>query len=133
MTGLFRLYCRWRHTCGYGIHSPFAFRLITEAIHPSCGYCYYSELDPGMSPLQRIRFRVGIFMRSATGLAPTENLEEWMNDPSTPLMIISPGEETAARIEQRLRDEGCGLLIGSRRYIIAIARNEMAFVKYEIL
>ena len=133
MRRFFRWYRRWRHTRGFGVHSPFAFRLVTEAIHPPRGYAYYAELEPGMDHLQRIRYRVEIFMRGATGIHPTDNLKKWTANPSMPLMIMSPAREISDIVEKRMREVGCGLLINSRSYIIAIARKEMAFVSYEIL
>lgn len=36
-------YKRWRHTRGYGVHSTFAYRLLTEAI--KCPYAYYGYAD----------------------------------------------------------------------------------------
>ncbi len=32
-----------RHRRGFGIHSPFAYRFITEVLNPRRGYVYYSE------------------------------------------------------------------------------------------
>lgn len=34
-------YKRWRHTRGYGVHSPFAYRVVSRVIHPRGGYGYY--------------------------------------------------------------------------------------------
>lgn len=34
-------YRRWRHTKGYGVHSPYAYRLVKLALHPARGYGYY--------------------------------------------------------------------------------------------
>ena len=32
---------RWRHRCGYGVHSPYAFRFITDVVYePSAYYAY---------------------------------------------------------------------------------------------
>lgn len=36
---------RLRHRRGFGIHSPFAFRFITEVLNPPRGYRYYAEED----------------------------------------------------------------------------------------
>ena len=35
---------RFRHRCGYGVHSPFAFNLITHVIYESTAYYKYEEL-----------------------------------------------------------------------------------------
>lgn len=62
-------YCRWRHRRGFGIHSPFAYRLIREALYPSRGYAYYHEMAPALqmtAPLlpcnPPLIFRLLIFM-----------------------------------------------------------------------
>lgn len=34
---------RWRHTLGYGVHSPLAFRIIKECVHPDSRYGYYAD------------------------------------------------------------------------------------------
>lgn len=36
---------RLRHKRGFGVHSPFAFRFITEVLNPPRGYRYYCEQD----------------------------------------------------------------------------------------
>ena len=38
-------YRRWRHSRGYGIHSPLAYNLVTEALYLRHGYSYYIESD----------------------------------------------------------------------------------------
>lgn len=35
------IYKRWRHTRGFGVHSPYAFGLITEVVRQTRGYAYY--------------------------------------------------------------------------------------------
>ena len=35
---------RFRHRCGYGVHSPFAFNLITHVIYETTPYYKYKEL-----------------------------------------------------------------------------------------
>lgn len=48
--------CRIRHRCGYGVHSPFAFKFITEVLYTRLPYYAYDELDKGL-PLKDM-FRV---------------------------------------------------------------------------
>lgn len=37
-------FARWRHGKGFGIHSPFAYRFVTETLRQQCAYYAYSEL-----------------------------------------------------------------------------------------
>ena len=34
---------RWRHTRGYGVHSPLAFSIVKECIRPDRRYCFYCD------------------------------------------------------------------------------------------
>lgn len=36
--------CRFRHRCGYGVHSPFAFEFITRVIYERTPYYKYEDL-----------------------------------------------------------------------------------------
>lgn len=39
-------YLRWRHSKGFGVHSPFAYRFITDVVKPGkYGYYAYHNLD----------------------------------------------------------------------------------------
>lgn len=64
-------YKRWRHTRGYGVHSPFAFFLINEVINSRRGYSYYGEeeLDNRLKDRGRKQRRFGrLIMRLAARL-----------------------------------------------------------------
>lgn len=57
-------YRRWRHTRGFGVHSPAAYRLLRYAVRPRPDYAYYADRDieaeghhSGCSALQRRRAR----------------------------------------------------------------------------
>ncbi len=39
-------YIRWRHSRGFGVHSPYAYRLVKEVLHPS-GVTYYGYAEIG--------------------------------------------------------------------------------------
>ncbi len=34
---------RWRHTRGYGVHSPLAYRIVKDCIRPDQKYAFYSD------------------------------------------------------------------------------------------
>lgn len=43
---LWDFYLRWRHSKGYGVHSPYAYRFITDVLKPgNYGYYAYHELE----------------------------------------------------------------------------------------
>lgn len=44
---------RFRHRCGYGVHSPFAFNLITQVIYQRTPYYKYEELAKAQKQLER--------------------------------------------------------------------------------
>ena len=63
---------RFRHRKGYGVHSPFAFRFITDVIYEGSPYYAYQELDKELPPLMRLRQRKGLhlLLRLANHLQP---------------------------------------------------------------
>lgn len=38
-------YKRWRHSRGFGVHSPFAYHIVTTAVRPGRRYAYYGYRD----------------------------------------------------------------------------------------
>ena len=43
---LFDVYKRWRHSRGFGVHSPYAFRFVTDVVRPgSYGFYAYDKLE----------------------------------------------------------------------------------------
>lgn len=43
---IWKAYLRWRHRKGFGVHSPFAYNLVTTAINPGVyGYYGYDAID----------------------------------------------------------------------------------------
>lgn len=68
---------RWRHSRGFGIHSPYAFRFVCEVLNQSGTYGFYAyeELEQRMRQLRvrsisrrrlRMLFRVVVELRPAT-------------------------------------------------------------------
>ena len=48
---------RIRNRCGYGVHSPFAFKFITEVLYMNLPYYAYDELDKDLSMGEMFRIR----------------------------------------------------------------------------
>ena len=66
---------RFRHRKGYGVHSPFAFRFITDVIYERHPFYAYKELDMALPFSKRFRQRRGLhlLLRLANHLQP-ENI-----------------------------------------------------------
>ena len=63
---------RFRHRKGYGVHSPFAFRFITDVVYEHYPYYAYSELDKALPLSMQLRKRRGLHLlfRLANHLQP---------------------------------------------------------------
>ena len=48
---------RLRQRRGYGVHSPFAFRFLTEVVYEQGAFYDFDVLDRQLRPLQRLRIR----------------------------------------------------------------------------
>lgn len=76
-TSLCDSYRRWRHSRGYGVHSPFAYRIVTEALYPRHGYAYYlendarlSSADPADGRRARALYRLAVVLKREYGSGP---------------------------------------------------------------
>lgn len=199
-------YRRWRHRRGYGVHSPYAYTLIREALFPARGYAYYADEDPRIEPrkgdcIERNRggsrggnlpMKPEILLRLALQLAcdnirsacyigdkihscyrfalqsaglriysPSKQkaqakLSDSTKTPKTPiksaffiaepgevipaealeegnaLLLLNPGEDARCETYAGMERLGCGLILDSRRYLIAIPRREMRFTHYHL-
>lgn len=66
MEGVLTRWRRWRHARGFGIHSPFAYRLITYTLRQPYAYYAYSRLPERR---QRLLYRVALAFGCRTPLA----------------------------------------------------------------
>ena len=60
--GLARWYKRLRHTRGYGVHSPFAFRMVCEVLNPPRRCAYYLEAKLPTAEMRRL-YRILVVLR----------------------------------------------------------------------
>lgn len=131
-----QLFIRWRHSRGYGIHSPYAYRLVKEAICPDRGYLYYEELTPRLAhPLTAMAYRLGIFLAQSGYrleiIAPgSSEPDPDASESESAILALLPSEELRIRLSESLKSSGQGLLIDGRKYLLAIPRRDMAFTSY---
>lgn len=77
--------CRVRHRCGYGVHSPFAFKFLTDVVYETTPYYIYGELDSQLELLHRFRVRrvLHLLMRCVNYAQPRQIVA-----PNAPQMVL---------------------------------------------
>lgn len=73
---------RFRHRCGYGVHSPFAFGFLTQVVYERNAFYAFRELDGRLAWWQRFRvrrslhmlFRLANYVRPRQIVAPASSL-----------------------------------------------------------
>ncbi len=179
----FKAYVRWRHYRGFGVHSPFAYTLVTMAVNPGdYGYYGYSRIDnvilrPGFKGYPHARNDARLLLRLLVQLgsrrllvpeglpamcaaaegAGISCLRFKEGKPNTlpkahpgDFLVATPGQPPIEQIEERLKagtavlalspSEECvdamykacerGLIFHGVRLLLAVPREEMAFVAY---
>lgn len=70
-------------------------------------------------------------------MPPRPDLLQWLDHPDHPLLMIKSEDaippDAESLIDARLRTLNHGLLISSRRFLLAIPRPIMAYTRYSIL
>lgn len=118
---------RYRHSKGFGVHSPFAFRFITEVLGERCQYYDFSRLT---SAHQRIVYRIAARISPATfGVAGDADaspvglacpLAE-QRDGAVDLLVAGPGALPALLIPTI---DACGVVVidGRSRPLVEAAK-----------
>lgn len=76
---------RFRHRCGYGVHSPFAFRFLTDVVYERTPYYAYASLDATLPMSHRFRRRQGLHLLL--------RLANWQQ----PRAVVLPADASLAR------------------------------------
>lgn len=108
---LARRYRRWRHTRGFGIHSPYAFALLTDALRPGRRYAYYGDADIDAAVeewgvaceatgrrAKRVRRNARLLLRL---LAATRPASLWL-DPTLPAPLAVAADKAGYRPGERM-------------------------------
>ncbi|MDE5773598.1 MAG: hypothetical protein K2H86_03985 [Muribaculaceae bacterium] len=120
---------RWLHRHGFGIHSPLAFTIATEAIAQPKRYRYYEEeASEASSPhngmtahtTRQIRLRHLI-----------HRLNYRQQSPITFSYIINPTPENIHHHTDSLRQQG-GIIFEAKDYLVIIQRRELSYYHYLI-
>ena len=88
-----RMYRRWRHGRGFGVHSPFAYHFITEVLRQPLPYYSYARIG---GRTERTIFRIAAFLGPATvAVAAPRQVREAIELAVPRARIIAPGEGAA--------------------------------------
>lgn len=88
-----RMYRRWRHSRGFGVHSPFAYHFITEVLRQPLPYYSYTHIG---GRTERTIFRIAAFLRPDTvAVAAPRQVRDAVALAVPRARIITPGEDAA--------------------------------------
>lgn len=119
---IFESYRRWRHTRGFGVHSPFAYSIVKGVVRPDKGYSYYGYSDiedtlVGMNHRAKLRRLSRMLLRLASTLNPQRsflpNSEEALPFHTALLCVNSKMKITSALSEV----DKCDLVCSSADYV----------------
>lgn len=97
---LSHIYSRWRHGRGFGIHSPFAYRFITEVLRQEMGYYAYLRL-PGNERYRTI-FRIILALRpDSVALVGTQKYKRAVSEAVPHARITDPANADMIIIDAR--------------------------------
>lgn len=157
---MFEAYLRWRHTRGFGVHSPFAYRVLTEVITCPHGYYGFHSINRGLTPAQRrsrpavrarMLLRLAVFLRPATVALPASGSALWRvavkegyrkarivtPDAATPALLVAEGDAYRAAAERTLAAGGAVLLFGisveESRSLAAMMAEGIGFIAPDAL
>lgn len=144
-------YRRWRHSHGFGVHSPLGYRLITEALYLPRQYAFYEEVSPALeadspveSRLARRLYRGSIFMRRFCGI---DSIEIFGTLPQScreaflraGLTILSPSRHSVTPPQAAFfygspppPTPFQGLELSGRHWALRIRRPGMAYTRYTL-
>ena len=119
---------RYRHSKGFGVHSPFAFRFITEVLGERCPYYDFERLK---SPHQRLLYRIAARLAPATyGVAgQVDGTPVGMACPQAELcfgavdLIVAGSGAVADEIFPTLDEGGVVVIDGKCRELVEILKG----------
>lgn len=127
---LSHIFSRWRHGRGFGIHSPFAYRFVTEVLRQEMGYYAYLRM-PG-NELYRTIFRIILFLRpDSVALIGTEEYRRAVRE-AVPNALMSTPAKAELIIVDGFADKNFELHKYSDKHVIVLNyRHLKAWTAYK--
>ena len=83
-----RRFLMWRSGRGFGIHSPFAFRFVTEVLHQPCAYYAYAELGRDRTACLLVRLVAALQPRRVALRGVADSLRRALRLADSRIMIV---------------------------------------------
>lgn len=122
-------YRAWRHRKGYGVHSPYAYMLVTDILALPKGYSYYDEplLKPRALPrlalaIQRYQWRFGGEVKY---LDSEQKIPHFIENLA---VCINPSAEYLVAFRETMRT---GVLFFGQKAMLYFPNPGVQFVAYE--
>ncbi len=106
---------RWRHSRGFGVHSPYAYRLVCDVVRPNPRYGYYGyhdieravlESNVGAAAESRFIRRACLLLRCVATLRPDS---VWLPPTSAPCMTVAVTKGAPCQLVSQIED--CELMV----------------------
>lgn len=107
MKGLIEKINRWRHSRGYGVHSPFGYELVTRAVRPvGCAWYGYSDIERALGEEfnRPVRNQARMLLRIISMLNPAS-------------VFLQPGSHPAFYTAIKAADSGIRIIRQPRRAV----------------
>ena len=115
---------RWRHGRGFGVHSPFAYRFITEVLRQPYGYYAYRELRG--DDHSRLVFRIVLALRPASvALVDCPQYKRAVKAAAPKAATVSP-DKAALVIMDAAGRSAYNPALGSSRHLILLNHTSSA-------
>lgn len=114
-------YKRWRHTRGYGVHSPFAYSVVKGVVRPGRPYAWYAYKDidnavgtdslSGSRRMAKTLLRLAAFLDARHAFLPND-------DRTSPFRCALKGANSGMRISSALSElAACPLVCSAGDYV----------------
>lgn len=86
--GMWEGFLRWRHSKGFGVHSPYAYQFVTNVLRPG-PYSFYSfqEIDRHLSPSERRNYEFENLIKFTIRFANFLHTKRIMGNPDSSRLI----------------------------------------------
>lgn len=114
--GLIDSYKCWRHGHGFGVHSPFAYRMVREVLRPGRVYAYYAYKSLPAGEL-RLLYRIMVALQPASVCVCASGVRREALERLAALAVPSAVPVDGAQADMVIVDRDADARIDGARYV----------------